>query len=74
MLIGPPGRGAMAQSVARLVRNEKVRGSSPLSSTTTNLALTRPFVLLAGERDCFRIYHVCRVVAVVGLLDAGRRL
>ena len=33
MLIGPPVRGAMAQLVARLVRNEKVRGSSPLSST-----------------------------------------
>ena len=34
MLIGPAGLcGAMAQSVARLVRNEKVRGSSPLSST-----------------------------------------
>ena len=34
MLIGPAGlRGAMAQLVARLVRNEKVRGSSPLSST-----------------------------------------
>jgi hypothetical protein len=36
MLIGPAGlRGAMAQLVARLVRNEKVRGSSPLSSTTS---------------------------------------
>ena len=34
VLIGPePVRGAMAQSVARLVRNEKVRGSNPLSST-----------------------------------------
>ena len=27
------GSGAMAQLVARLVRNEKVRGSNPLSST-----------------------------------------
>jgi hypothetical protein len=33
VLIGPPICGAMAQLVARLVRNEKVRGSSPLSST-----------------------------------------
>jgi hypothetical protein len=38
MLIGPAGlRGAMAQLVARLVRNEKVRGSSPLSSTCLKL-------------------------------------
>jgi hypothetical protein len=28
-----PHRGAVAQLVARLVRNEKVRGSNPLSST-----------------------------------------
>ena len=28
-----PALGAMAQLVARLVRNEKVRGSNPLSST-----------------------------------------
>jgi hypothetical protein len=42
MLIGPAGlRGAMAQLVARLVRNEKVRGSSPLSSTDLIAALTR---------------------------------
>jgi hypothetical protein len=41
MLIGPAGlRGAMAQLVARLVRNEKVRGSSPLSSTRSNPSLT----------------------------------
>ena len=31
---GLKGTGAMAQLVARLVRNEKVRGSNPLSSTT----------------------------------------
>jgi hypothetical protein len=31
--------GAVAQLVARLVRNEKVRGSSPLSSTSTDLGL-----------------------------------
>ncbi len=50
VLISPPVRGAMAQSVARLVRNEKVRGSSPLSSTIFNMALTRSFVLwLAGS-------------------------
>ena len=41
MLIGPPVRGAMAQLVARLVRNEKVRGSSPLSSTEYKCCLTR---------------------------------
>ena len=42
MLIGPAGlRGAMAQLVARLVRNEKVRGSSPLSSTESKCHLTR---------------------------------
>ena len=41
MLIGPAGlRGAMAQLVARLVRNEKVRGSSPLSSTHLEAGLT----------------------------------
>ena len=31
----------MAQLVARLVRNEKVRGSNPLSSTTVKPSLTR---------------------------------
>jgi hypothetical protein len=41
----------MAQSVARLVRNEKVRGSSPLSSTIFNMALTRSFVLMAAQLD-----------------------
>ena len=36
----------MAQLVARLVRNEKVRGSNPLSSTTTKaLPLGRAFVV-----------------------------
>ncbi len=39
----------MAQPVARLVRNEKVRGSSPLSSTTSNMPLTRAFVLMAAS-------------------------
>jgi hypothetical protein len=43
MLIGPAGlRGAMAQLVARLVRNEKVRGSSPLSSTSFVRAERKP--------------------------------
>jgi hypothetical protein len=32
-------------------RNEKVRGSSPLSSTSSNTALTRAFVLLIGQQD-----------------------
>jgi hypothetical protein len=41
MLIGHPVRGAMAQLVARLVRNEKVRGSSPLSSTIGEHRLIR---------------------------------
>ena len=40
VLIGPSIRGAMAQLVARLVRNEKVRGSSPLSSTIVSLTRT----------------------------------
>src|SRR4029077_13051901 len=35
---GAPG--AVAQLVARLVRNEKVRGSNPLSSTTAAPRLT----------------------------------
>ncbi len=41
-LPGQRDRGAMAQLVARLVRNEKVRGSNPLSSTHRNRAPTRP--------------------------------
>ena len=34
----------MAQLVARLVRNEKVRGSNPLSSTSWAGFKTRPFL------------------------------
>ena len=41
----------MAQLVARLVRNEKVRGSNPLSSTIRNLAL-------ASQFSCFVIRTV----------------
>ena len=36
--------GAMAQLVARLVRNEKVGGSNPPSSTTWVGLIARPFV------------------------------
>ena len=39
-----PVLGAMAQLVARLVRNEKVRGSNPLSSTSWAGFKTRPFL------------------------------
>jgi hypothetical protein len=35
-----PVHGAVAQLVARLVRNEKVRGSNPLSSTKQKPPLT----------------------------------
>lgn len=38
--------GAMAQLVARLVRNEKVGGSNPPSSTTRVGLIARPFVYL----------------------------
>ena len=38
--------GAMAQLVARLVRNEKVGGSNPPSSTTWVGLSARPFVYL----------------------------
>jgi hypothetical protein len=34
-----PGNGVVAQLVERLVRNEKVRGSNPLGSTTPDPAL-----------------------------------
>ena len=39
-------QGAIAQLVERLVRNEKVRGSTPLSSTTS----THSIPLLAGGK------------------------
>ena len=55
VLIGPSIRGAMAQLVARLVRNEKVRGSSPLSSTRSYPALTRCGTgAVANLRDVIR--------------------
>lgn len=38
--------GAMAQLVARLVRNEKVGGSNPPSSTSWAGLIARPFVYL----------------------------
>ena len=34
VLVGINTKGAIAQLVERLVRNEKVRGSNPLGSTT----------------------------------------
>ena len=40
--------GAMAQLVARLVRNEKVGGSNPPSSTTRVGLIARPFVYLGS--------------------------
>ena len=45
-----PHLGAMAQLVARLVRNEKVGGSNPPSSTTSQVC---PASKLAGQ-TCFR--------------------
>ena len=36
----------MAQLVERLVRNEKVSGSNPLSSTTKGTATRRPFFVV----------------------------
>ena len=38
VLLFRPHQGAVAQLVARLVRNEKARGSNPLSSTTDTLS------------------------------------
>jgi hypothetical protein len=49
----------------RSLRNEKVRGSSPLSSTGINVGLTRSFVLLAGEQDCPVLLACAPGVAVV---------
>ena len=43
----------MAQLVARLVRNEKVRGSNPLRSTNENGPFGAVFVCVVGIR--FRI-------------------
>jgi hypothetical protein len=71
VLIGPSIRGAMAQLVARLVRNEKVRGSSPLSSTVLNMVLTRSFVLLLGKQDCTCILAFAPSVPNVELLGPG---
>ena len=47
-------RGAMAQLVARLVRNEKVRGSNPLSSTHTKCPLSRRNT--ASQRNSLRCH------------------
>jgi hypothetical protein len=47
----------MAQLVARLVRNEKVRGSNPLSSTSTTTK-----ALPSGR--AFVVSGLCRVGAV----------
>ena len=38
-----PGNGVVAQLVERLVRNEKVRGSNPLGSTTPVPAIPSAF-------------------------------
>lgn len=45
--------GAMAQLVARLVRNEKARGSNPLSSTIGSM-----FEPVAGEMPSFSFERV----------------
>ena len=37
------GNGVVAQLVERLVRNEKVRGSNPLGSTTSQVSFRHPF-------------------------------
>ena len=41
--------GAVAQLVARLVRNEKVRGSNPLSSTDTETPVHQRNLRLVGQ-------------------------
>jgi hypothetical protein len=53
----------MAQSVARLVRNEKVRGSSPLSST---IVMSRDIVHRAGRR-------MPQIMGATALRDGGPR-
>ena len=63
----------MAQLVARLVRNEKVRGSNPLSSTHPN-----PGLLLEVRGFCMRTcaFYCCNmhqryVEAVESLVTTG---
>ena len=51
-----PHRGAVAQLVARLVRNEKARGSNPLSSTRRE---PRPTSTNVAGRAGFRRCHRC---------------
>ena len=55
-VIVAPHFGAVAQLVARLVRNEKVRGSNPLSSTRREPRPTSPN---AADRAGFRRCHWC---------------
>jgi len=55
----------------RCLRNEKVRGSSPLSSTIFNIALTRSFVPLTDELDCRAFFACAPDDAVVELLGRG---
>jgi hypothetical protein len=56
----------MAQSVARLVRNEKVRGSNPLSSTTYKGPLTRSNAtcgcLCDLRQEPFHVLPVCSIL------------
>ena len=57
----------MAQLVARLVRNEKVRGSNPLSSTHSKSGLTRSNAASASRISAhcaFRLDRACRVPPV----------
>ena len=70
-----PVLGAMAQLVARLVRNEKVRGSNPLSSTIVVLHETSPNLIcvLPSGRFSWRVF-VLSWLWVAGVLCGLRRL
>jgi hypothetical protein len=55
-----------------LPRNEKVRGSSRLSSTHPNIALTSSFDCLAGLGELLLYSRLCPRVAIVRFLRPGR--
>ncbi len=57
----------MAQLVARFVRNEKVGGSSPLSST---IVMSRDMCLSCRETSVI-FGAICRVVSWVGSFCLG---
>ena len=58
--------GAVAQLVARLVRNEKVRGSNPLSSTTVSFLQSCCVRLFSLNRLHF-ISAVVNAIAAIGV-------